>query len=380
MRIDYLRLWLRARPEDFALRRLLVRQLIEAGQFDLARAELAKLDGRVPRADTMLLDLEIASREAFALPATDPQHAQRLATLHARVEAYSRENLTQMEQAQLAELASRVGADQAATHLHKRLLAAQAPLPAAWWVQAARRMLALGDPRQAGELFLHAQTVAELPSNRRAWLIDGLRALQAAGATEEALAIGEARSAGLHGDRELELLLSRLAQASGNSAAAVRHARALLQMSHERGARTVIARSFDPEAYQLAYDILVAAGELGDAQIVAATAVARAPADLGWRARLAQIADWTGQAPLALEQWRVIARHTGHDSDWAEIERRAPQVRDHAAWLEALLRRQARHARADTLDHCRLRPARRTRSGTRLSRHGADPARASMVA
>lgn len=335
---------MRARPEDFALRRLLVRQLIEAGQFDNARKEVAKLEAQVPRADTMLLDLEIASREAYALPESDPRHAARLAALHARVEDYSREDWSQMELAQLAELASRVGANQAATRLHKRLFAEQAPLPAAWWVQAARRMLALGDPRQAGELFLHAQTLAELPSNRRTWLIEGLRALQAAGAVDQALALGEARSVGLHGDRELELLLTRLAQASGNAEASVRHARALLKMSRERGGKTVIASQFEPGAFLLAYDILVGAGELGDAQIVAATAVARAPADLGWRARLAQIADWSGQAPLALEQWRVIARRTGRDSDWAEVERRSPQVRDHAAWLEALLRRQAHHA------------------------------------
>ncbi|MEG1969277.1 MAG: tetratricopeptide repeat protein [Burkholderiaceae bacterium] len=342
LRIDYLQLWLRARPADTALRRLLLRQLIEAGRYAAARVELSRLESELNASDHLLLELDLGTREAYSLPASDPRQIVLLDSLRERIDQLSRHPRAAPDQALLAEAASRVGATAAAVRLHARLLAKRADLSAGWWVQAAQRMAALGQPQQAAALYLHAQSIAQLPSNRRQWLIDALRTLQAAGRLDEALAAAHDRVDAIGHDRDTLLFLTRLALAAQRPALAQNYATQLVGLNRNVHGQTALTRGFDDEAYTLAYQTFTGNGRLTEAKAVAAAAVSQAPRQQAWRERLAQTADWTGDAPLALAQWRAMARQNHTTAAWAEVERRAPQVRDHAAWLEALLPLQAR--------------------------------------
>jgi hypothetical protein len=65
-------------------------------------------------------------------------------------------------------------------------------------------------------------------------------------------------------------------------------------------------RPFNPEDFALAYDILVGSGDLARALQVAQHAVQQVPKDIGWRRKLARVAEWTQRPLVAGEQWRAL--------------------------------------------------------------------------
>lgn len=101
---------------------------------------------------------------------------------------------------------------------------------------------------------------------------------------------------------------------------------------------------FDDRRYTLAYEVFLANNNLHDAFAVALSAVRQAPNSAAWRRRLAQVADWVGEASLGIEQWHAYARLTGDAEAWNIVLARAPQVFDHDRWIEALQYRLGRVA------------------------------------
>ena len=102
-------------------------------------------------------------------------------------------------------------------------------------------------------------------------------------------------------------------------------------------------RPYDPENYQLAYDIFLASQNLQDAYRVAHAAVEQVPNDFRWRERLAQVSEWTGRSAEALEQWLYIARRTNNPNAWQAVLRLAPGAANDEVLIEAL-KHQARTA------------------------------------
>ncbi|RZT36431.1 tetratricopeptide repeat protein [Cupriavidus agavae] len=98
-------------------------------------------------------------------------------------------------------------------------------------------------------------------------------------------------------------------------------------------------KSFNPDDYDLAYRVFLAAGKLDQAQNVAQTAVQKLPGDLVWRERLAQVAEWNRQPTIALQSWLQYAQATNDERAWNNVMRLAPGLNDDRAYLAALRHR-----------------------------------------
>lgn len=65
-------------------------------------------------------------------------------------------------------------------------------------------------------------------------------------------------------------------------------------------------KPFDPQDFALAYDVLLGAGDLQRAFLVAQRAVQVLPNDLPWRRKLARVSDWTQHQDIAAQQWLAL--------------------------------------------------------------------------
>ncbi|MFM1979695.1 MAG: hypothetical protein RLZ68_960 [Pseudomonadota bacterium] len=74
-------------------------------------------------------------------------------------------------------------------------------------------------------------------------------------------------------------------------------------------------RPFDEQDYALAFDTLVAAGDLQRAFAIAQKAVQSIPLDRAWRLRLAKISQWTQRPEVAAEQWIYLFQQGDHSAE-----------------------------------------------------------------
>lgn len=74
-------------------------------------------------------------------------------------------------------------------------------------------------------------------------------------------------------------------------------------------------KPYHREDFLLAFDTLVAAGDLASALLVAQQAVKSEPMDLGWREKLARVAEWQGKLELAWQQREFLYRHGRRDGE-----------------------------------------------------------------
>jgi hypothetical protein len=384
----YLQAWLEVRPDRHRLRYLFARQLLNAGEFALARQQLAALhksgDGKFA-ARVLLLDLDVGIAELGTLAEGSPERAGQLQALRARLNRLAATEKTGADgentETELATRALAVGADVAALLWFERLLDRRARLPAPAWEEAARRVLGLGEAQLAARLFFAAQAASGARGDQRRNFLAALRALQGAGQYALALQEAEARLGALGEDTETLEFLTRLALAANRPDVAQKYAVKLLRISllpqaidrllaHgepvpaawiETLARQPLRAlpvqadsgsnpSFDPSRtphlpfderlYTLSYEVFLANNNLRDALAVALSAVRQLPPQNPqhrlWRLRVAQVADWSGQPALALEQWHALARASNAAADWAEVRKRAQQSFDSARLTDAL--------------------------------------------
>jgi hypothetical protein len=385
LHIAYMSAWLAAHPSEHGLRLRLARDLTRIGRFDDAHGWLAPLQTQLDALEPALaervalqgLDTDIAA--LFALAPADTRRAERLAIVHARLERMTQRAWSAAAEAQLAEQAASVGAVFPAAHWYARALERHGAQPASWWMQAGRNMLALRDAALAARLYLRARAASRTLEAERNAFIAALQALRGANRIDEALVLAEAQLGRLIGDTATLEYLTRLALAAGRPDVAQRYATLMLKLSllHDDAAawrvrsdaplppalqRLLAALEellppslvrvqaeadderrprlpFDDARYRLSFEVFLANGNLRDAIAVARAAVRHAPRSLEWRRRLAQAADFNGDAPLALEQWHAIAQQTGDDAAWTQVEKRAPAVFDYRRWLDAVERR-----------------------------------------
>lgn len=368
LRLTYMQLWLRARPQDETLRMRLARELADGGDLDAARAQLQLLSN-TPEPDlagqVALLDVDLAARQAYALPSGDPRRALLLAELRDNLNGLARQAWPIRIVIELAERAATHGAREASALWHQQLLDARVPWSAAAWEIAARRMVANGELSLAARLYLRARSEARGFEERRRLFFAALQTLQSANLLAEALALGEAELDDLANDTATLEFLTRLALAANRPDIAQRFATRLLRLSWlprlgdaaREQWRALLAPvrvvpvqdtpqerqpephlPFNDRIYQLSYEVYLANGNLRDALAVARSAVRQAPSSVVWRRRLAQVAEWAGQPELALEQWHTIARSTGDAAAWRDVARLATGLFDDARLLEVLQR------------------------------------------
>jgi predicted Zn-dependent protease len=85
-------------------------------------------------------------------------------------------------------------------------------------------------------------------------------------------------------------------------------------------------RPFDPQDFTLAYQVLLGAGDLQRAFLVAQRAVQTRPNDRSWRLKLAQISEWTQHPDIAAQQWLALFAQGDRSLDTVRsVIRLAPQ-------------------------------------------------------
>ncbi|HVE11192.1 MAG TPA: tetratricopeptide repeat protein, partial [Paraburkholderia sp.] len=85
------------------------------------------------------------------------------------------------------------------------------------------------------------------------------------------------------------------------------------------------------------FQAFVESGDLASAQKIAAQQVQRDPHSVLWVKRLAQVAEWNRNAPLALKSWLDYAQLSDDQVGWQNVLRLAPMLNDDEAYLSALV-------------------------------------------
>ncbi|WP_454766204.1 tetratricopeptide repeat protein [Cupriavidus campinensis] len=213
-------------------------------------------------------------------------------------------------------------------YLTKLALAANKPEVAAKYVERLLKLSAnrtMGGPTGATLL---AQAGLRRVSDTEPWLardvvfLDGPRGVALRRQLAAAGALGMRRVA----DTGNVLQAEAQAAAKAEAAAAV-------------NAAAAEGKPFNPDDYELAYRVFLAAGKLDQAQRVAQTAVQKLPNEPVWRERLAQVAEWNRQPAIALENWLQYAQATNDARAWNNVMRLAPGLSDDRAYLAALRHR-----------------------------------------
>ena len=359
--VAYLRNIIRTEPKDMGLRLLLVEKLMAAGDLDGARLTLsdARAAARLSPANQQAWDRwdlawwQARLRQAKTLGREDHRReaaTELLARLKRSIGALSTpaQVFATLLAANELRAALGVSADAQANDALKvqdQLLARLQTMPAASVADLSRgASLALGEGRfqQSSDLYFAARRKSVSPDERFKLLQQGVQSL---------LAGGQPRAAWHAAVRESQPLdaadpmadpianatwwwLAELALAAAEpreAALALRHVVAV-----DAGA-AALAKKLPAARLQLAWDTFAAAGDLPAALKVAEAALAGKPRSVLWLERKAQVAEWSGLAPLALAAWLQLLKQGASARALANVFRLGPMVYDDNALLAAWL-------------------------------------------
>lgn len=343
--IEYLINLHRESPGDAQIALLLAEARLALGQTDEALRLTAALLNST--------DLSLRRRAMLAHIAALPDSKAKAAFIGPRLqERWSQEDLLKF-----AGYARGAGDAQLRGAVFRRLAASQRDPE--WFARSARDLLGDGDYRLAAQFWFTARSLAASREKAKDYYLEGVRTLQSGNLLDEAIAAAEAQLGDLAGDEETILAIVQLALASGRPDIAQRWMKRLLWPGRAVSgalpfsvlrslASWLIAsahaqappkgmRAYDERIYTFAYEVFLANGNVEDAFRVAQSAVAQRPADLVWRERLAEAAEWSRHPDVALEQWLFLAQSGAKDNAWQGVLRLAPGLGEDEALLAATL-------------------------------------------
>ena len=363
--VAYLRNIIRTEPKDLGLRLLLVEKLMARGDLDGARLTLTEAQtlAGTSAANQQAWDQwdlawwQARLRQAKVLGRED-HHREAATELLARLKrSIGTVNTPARVFASIitaAELRAAIGAPASqqaldAELVQDQLLARLLALPDASVADLSRgASLALGQGRfqLSSDLYFAARRKAVLPEERFKLLQQGVQSLLAAGQPRAAwqAAVRESQpleAAGVMADPIANPIayatwwwLAELALAAAEpreAALALRHVVAV------NASAAALAKTLSPARLQLAWDTFAAAGDLPAALKVAEAALAAQPQSALWLQRKAQVAEWSGLAPLALAAWLALLKQGASERALANVFRLSPMVYDDSALLAAWL-------------------------------------------
>jgi len=323
--VAYLRVMLRAYPEDREARYSLVRALAETGKYSEARATLVPLTRETggagaqarlallniyrtelrqtaqsdPRRNRMLASLGREIADMLALPATLPV----LLELHAASLELDRQDLVLLSLDRLAH--------------------ADAARRVKWLDEEARGWLAQGLPARAAALYRDIAMLDDAPaSGRRRYALLALDTFVAANEGAAALAFAESARADVRQERAFLERALAVAQSQDNAKAAQSLGRQLLALNPD-----------SPASIERQLDLELAAGALPAALQLAERLVEAAPSS-AHRTRLATIAEWSAAQAIALRQWTLLARQEPAGAAMTRALELARARGQDALWLE----------------------------------------------
>ncbi len=363
--VAYLRNIIRTEPKDLGLRLLLVEKLMARGDLDGARLTLTEAQtlARTSAATQQAWDQwdlawwQARLRQAKTLGREDQRReaaTELLARLKRSIGTVNTPARVFASIITAAELRAAIGAPASqqaldAELVQDQLLARLMSLPSASGADLSRgASLALGQGRfqLSSDLYFAARRKAVLPDERFKLLQQGVQSLLAAGQPRAAwlAAMREAQpleAAGTMADPIANPIayatwwwLAELALAAAEpreAALALRHVVAV------NAGAAALAKSLSPARLQLAWDTFAAAGDLPAALKVAEAALAAQPQSALWLERKAQVAEWSGLAPLALAAWLQLLKQGASERALANVFRLSPMVYDDNALLAAWL-------------------------------------------
>ncbi|MQX53520.1 tetratricopeptide repeat protein [Alcanivorax sediminis] len=235
--LSYMKAWLRAKPDDYELRMLLARELVELGEYQQAAyqmeliprgerfgfaAELAWLELR--RDFIQLMALQPAERPSSALY---PQTRDRLKALDVA-------SLDAQHSEQAAEMAMAMGlVDQAVRLYRQQAATGQGQGAEKFHALSARLLLGNGRYRDAAEEHLAAMDASDSYAVRRRSFLAALEVLQAGELYAEAVRVMRERDQAFLGDKDVLYRLMNLSLACADVPQAQHYAVLLLRLPED---------------------------------------------------------------------------------------------------------------------------------------------------
>ncbi len=298
--IDYLRHLVDLRGSNIDLRLMLAQRYVRIGKSQQALDTLRSV--HTPQADALRLQIWKARWfDARALGKTkeEAQARQALSALLQRTQPANfnewRDTLVLLQGLDEPQAVQRL------TGMVTRFL----PLPPAAALQAARLLAGVhAEPLAAQVLFATAKTrVTE--AEREQLIEQAARALLASGDPKQAYrqtaaALGKGAVA-----PQMAWFMVRLALGANQPAEAGGWLRKAVDLDLPAAA---LGKSLTPAQREMAWQVLLAGGDLSGAVRIADAALAQQPGSRTWAERRAQVLEWSGQPDAAMQQWIALLR------------------------------------------------------------------------
>ncbi|MGC9162382.1 MAG: tetratricopeptide repeat protein [Thiomonas sp.] len=298
--IDYLRHLVRLRGDDIALRLMLAQRYMHIGQPQKALDALGTLQS--PQADA--LRLQIWERRWFDARALHQpvKEAQARQALLALLQRHQPDSYTAWRDAVL--LLQGLDAPQAAQRLAP-MVTQYLPLPPAAAQQAAQLLVGLHAYALAAQVLFDTARARVTPAERNSLIQAAARALLASG--QPAFAYRQTAAALGSGPIAPDMAWFMVQLALGADRPS--DARLWLQRAVDLNLPAAqLGQALSPAQRELAWQVLLAGGDLRGAVRIADAALAQQPGDRTWAERRAQVLEWNGQPEAAMQQWIALLR------------------------------------------------------------------------
>lgn len=238
--LSYTDTWLRAQPNDYALRLLLADRLVDLGLLDRAQDQLNYIRGHTVESRWRVPQRWLNARLAFARLMRIPPPRRSLSAASSRAQRqFSALDPGELDSAQLqqyATMAINLGRPEAAVNAY-HLIAANRSLAAPWYRKSAGLLLASGRYREAAREYLRAQDADADHAAARRDFLDALATLQSGDLLKQAMDVAARRRGPFMNDQKVLYRLMNLARAAGDNDQAQFYAVHLLRLAPLSGGR-----------------------------------------------------------------------------------------------------------------------------------------------
>jgi len=179
------------------------------------------------------------------------------------------------------------------------------PLPPAAALQAAQLLVGLHADTLAAQVLFDSAKAPISPGERLRLIEAAAKALLASGQPAQAYARTAAALQAQPVPAETAWFLVRLALGAGLPSDAARWLRQAVPLDAPAGQ---LAQTLTAPRLELAWQVLLAAGDLRGAVHLADAALAKQPGNRAWGERRAQVLEWSGQPDAAMQQWIMLLR------------------------------------------------------------------------
>lgn len=235
--LSYMRSWLAAKPDDYGLRLVLAKALINHGEFSAATEQLdlvaaAKAAEYEPRLRWLRLNMAFTQ-----LMAVSPSQRRGSPWWPVSTNALSLVDIGELDTPQrvsYAEMSLALGDAESALAVYRALARADSESQA-WYVRLAEVLLSQGRYQDAADTYIEAMRATSDGVLRKRYFLLAINALEAGNMQREALRLAGIEEQFFRDDSDVLFRLMKLAQAVGDLALAQHYATQLLRLTPPEG-------------------------------------------------------------------------------------------------------------------------------------------------